>query len=73
MYETRESDSMSSSIVTPCSQYSQYGLGLSEQDQSKPHMVINALKECYGASIGVSGERQNFLSLLQNEEESIAS
>lgn len=50
-----------------------YSLGLSEQDQSKPHMVINALKEYYGASIGVSGERQKFLSLLQNEEESIAS
>ena len=32
-------------------------------------MVINALKEYYGASIGVSRE---FLSLLQNEEESIA-
>ena len=50
-----------------------YSLGLSEQDQSKPHMVINALKEYYGASIGVSGERQKFFSLLQNEEESIAS
>ena len=50
-----------------------YSLGLSEQDQSKPHMVINALKEYYGASIGVSGERQKFLSLLQNEEKSIAS
>ena len=36
-------------------------------------MVINALKEYYGASIGVSGERQKFLSLLQNEEESFAS
>ena len=33
-------------------------------------MVINALKEYYGASIGVSRE---FLSLLQNEEESIPS
>ena len=45
-----------------------YSLGLSEQDQIKPHMAINALKEYYGASIGVSGERQKFLSLLQNEE-----
>ena len=37
-------------------------------------MIINALKEYdYGASNGVSGERQKFLSLLQNEEESIAS
>lgn len=50
-----------------------YSLRLSEQDQIKPHMVINALKEYYGASIGVSGERQKFLSLLENEEESIAS
>ena len=50
-----------------------YSLGLSEQDQSKPHMVINDLKEYYGASIGVSGGRQKLLSLLQNEEESIAS
>ena len=65
---------MSSSIVISCSQSSlQIQLGLSEQDQSKPHMVINALKEYYGASIGVSGERQKFLSLLQNKEESIAS
>ena len=36
-----------------------YSLGLSERDQSKPHMVINALKECYGASIGVSGKGKN--------------
>ena len=50
-----------------------YSLGLLEQDQSKPHMVINALKEYYGASIGVSGQRQKFLSLLQNKEESVAS
>ena len=50
-----------------------YCLGLSEQYQNKQHMVINALKEYYGASIGVSGERQKFLSLLQSEEESIAS
>ena len=28
-------------------------------------MVINALKEYYGANIGVLGERQKFLSLLQ--------
>lgn len=36
-------------------------------------MVINALKDYYGASIRVSGERQKFLWLLQNEEESIES
>jgi len=55
--ETREGDGVSSSI-----RYCQV------PDQIKPHMVINALKEYYGASIGVSGERQKFLSLLQNEE-----
>ena len=32
-----------------------------------------ALKEFYGASIWVSGERQKFLSLIQDESESIAS
>ena len=32
-----------------------------------------ALKEFYGASIGVSGERQKFLGLIQDESESIAS
>ena len=36
-------------------------------------MVLNALREYYGASIGVSGEQQKFLRLLQNENESIAS
>jgi len=52
-----------------------YSLGLSEhvQDQRKPHTVINALKEYYNASIGVLGERQKFISLLQNKENSIAS
>ena len=50
-----------------------YSLGSSEQDQSKLHMVINAMKEYYGPSIGFSGERHKFLSLLQNEEQSITS
>ena len=50
-----------------------YSLGLSETDQKKPHLVVAALREYYGASIGVSGERQKFLRLLQNENESIAS
>ena len=50
-----------------------YSLGLTEDDQKKTHMVLNALREYYGASIGVSGERQKFLRLLQNENESIAS
>ena len=49
-----------------------YSLGLSEQDQSKPHTVINALKEYYGTIIGVLGERRKFISFLQNEENSIA-
>ena len=46
-----------------------------EDDQKKPRMVLNALREYYGASIGVSGERQKSLRLLQNENEneSIAS
>ena len=50
-----------------------YSLGLDEADQKKPHCVDAALREYYGASIGVSGERQKFLRLLQNENESIAS
>ena len=36
-------------------------------------MVINALRGYYSASIGVFGERQKFLNLLQNEDESIGS
>ena len=31
------------------------------------------MRECYGASIGVSGERQKFLRLLQQDGESISS
>ena len=50
-----------------------YSLGLNEADLKKPHCVVAALKEYHGASIGVSGERQKFLRLLQNENESIAS
>ena len=37
-----------------------YSLGLSDEDQKKPHLVIDALRKFYGASIGVSGERKNF-------------
>ena len=48
-------------------------LGLSTEDLAKSHSVINVLREYYGASIGVSGERQKFLRLLQNEDESIGS
>ena len=50
-----------------------YSLGLSAEGLAKPQLVINALRECYGTSIGVSGERQKFLCLLQNEDESIGS
>lgn len=50
-----------------------YSLGLSDEDQKKPHLVIDALRKFYGASIGVSGERQKFLRLLQEENEPIAS
>ena len=48
-------------------------MGLSDEDQKKPHLVIDALRKFYGASIGVSGERQKFLRLLQEENEPIAS
>jgi hypothetical protein len=41
-----------------------YSLSLSEESQKKPHCVIQALKQYYGASIGVSGERQKFLRLI---------
>jgi len=50
-----------------------YSLGLSDEDQKKPHLVIEALKKFYGTIIGVSGERQKFLCLLQEENEPIAS
>jgi len=50
-----------------------YSLSLDEADQKKPHCVVAALREYYGASIGMSWERQEFLRLLQNENESIAS
>ena len=50
-----------------------YSLGLSDEDQKKSHLVIDALRKFYGASIGVSGERQKFLRLLQEENEPIAS
>ena len=33
-----------------------YSLGLDEADQKKPHCVFAALREYYGASVGVSGE-----------------
>ena len=33
-----------------------YSLGLSETDLEKPHSVLSALREYYGASVGVSGE-----------------
>ncbi|CAB3998752.1 Hypothetical predicted protein [Paramuricea clavata] len=50
-----------------------YSLGLSEAEQKKTHSVLQALREYYGASIGVSGERQKFLRLLQQDAESISS
>ena len=48
-----------------------YNLGLSEADLKLPPSVVSAL--CYGASVKVSGERQKFLRLLQQENEPIAS
>ena len=50
-----------------------HSLDLSEADLKKPHSVVNALRGYYGASVGVSGERQKLLRLLQQENESIAS
>ena len=50
-----------------------YSLDLSEADLKKPHGVVNALREYFGASNGVLGERQKFLCLLQQENESITS
>ena len=50
-----------------------YSLGLSEADLKKPHSVVSALGEYHCASVGVSGERQTLLRLLQQENESIAS
>ena len=50
-----------------------YSLALSEEDLAKPQLVVNALREYYVASIGVSSERQKFLCLLQSEDESIGS
>ena len=50
-----------------------YSLGLSAEDLAKPQLVVNALREYYVASIGVSSERQKFLRLLQSEDESIGS
>ena len=44
-----------------------YSLGLREADLKKPHSVVSALREYCGASVGVSGERQKFLGLLQQE------
>ena len=50
-----------------------YSLGLDKAYQKKPHCVVAALREYYGASIGGSGERLKFIRLLQNKNETIAS
>lgn len=47
-----------------------YSLGLTEENQKNPHLVLAALIEFYGASIGVSGDWQKFLCLMQEESES---
>ena len=74
MDETRESDGISSGVTIPCEQW---GLHIQFRAFSRRsgeyYLVINALREYYDACIGVSGERQTFLCLLQNEDESIAS
>ena len=65
---------MSSGVLIPGRKNGlQIQLGLSETDQKKPHLVVAALREYCGTSIGVSGERQKFLRLLQNENKLIAS
>jgi len=46
-------------------------LGQSHKDQKKLHLVIDALRKFYRASIGVSGESQKFLRLLQEENEDV--
>jgi len=46
---------------------------LETKDQKNPYLVIDALRKFYGASIGVSGKRQKFLRLLQEENEPITS
>ena len=40
-----------------------YSPDLSKADLKKPYSVVNALREYYGASAGVSGEWQKFLSI----------
>ncbi|CAB3979301.1 Transposon Ty3-G Gag-Pol poly [Paramuricea clavata] len=40
-----------------------YSLGLSEAEQKKPHSVLQALREYYGASIGISGNGKNAESI----------
>ena len=48
-----------------------YSLGLSDENQKKPHPVKDALRKSYCASVGVSGERQKFVHLLQEESEQL--
>lgn len=59
------------SLTKPARTVLKYSLGLSAADQMKQNCVIQALKEYCGASIGVSGERQKFLRLIQQEGENI--
>ena len=50
-----------------------YSLGLSAEDLAKPQSLVNALRQYYVASIGMSSKKQKFLHLLQSEDESIGS
>ena len=69
MDETRKAMACLRASLSPVARAAyKYSLGISEDDQKKPHMVIIALRGYYGASIGVSGERQKFLRLLQSEK-----
>lgn len=50
-----------------------YSLGLTEENQKKPHLVVAGLREFYVNSVAVSDEQQRFLSLIQEEIKSSAS
>lgn len=41
------------------------------ESRVKPDLVVAALRDSYGAGIGVSGERQKFLGFIQEESEPI--
>ena len=44
-----------------------YSLGLDEADQKKPHCIVAALREYYGASVGVSGNDKSFFAFCKTK------